>query len=632
MVCSLALLAISGLLLRLFGVSGLAWFVVAGLVVGLTLWRARQGFGPKSYALVILASVLVSLHTHSYDLTILLPAAALGWEALKQRPVLVTTWSLLWIAVELGLFVVARMGSQFENAPSSQFPLCCSQWPCCSSHGRQTAVLCRHKRDLDARLLRLRRRRSNRLDARARLHRHSDGPRSNRHCQRITALELWAWWQPPDGPLSQASLGTGRHRPYWSAMREGGQWSWLVHDRLTTEPHEPALLYPPYLATAKLAAALGHPSNSPTSPLPWSRAAFPPVGGGTGRHLRNPRRRAATFALVIAGGGLAFFTLVAAAVVRQPDLVGEWAVDWRYIELSTFLALFSYPHHLISLGCLGVLLVIRLNLDSQPSLAALLGLGATLALIALANSFALVPASVGLGLYGLWRIASERRAFAREVAIGAVVVLVISPFLIYTWRTFAQDSFWATAYGVQNVPHLRTPAPFQLLSGLGLLLPFGLIGAMALAQKRQKGWVLLGLWLVVLLALMLLPVSYQRRYGLGMPMLLALLSSHGLMAIAGSRAWRQLPGLVRQLGGYAGFLCLFSSAIGIMILVSSLALTGRGAESVLPVFESAEVVEATRWLAEESTPEDVVLAEWRTANVALRYIPGRAVSAHPSPR
>ena len=51
--------------------------------------------------------------------------------------------------------------------------------------------------------------------------------------------------------------------------------------------------------------------------------------------------------------------------------------------------------------------------------------------------------------------------------------------------------------------------------------------------------------------------------------------------------------------------------------------------SLLPVFERATVVEAARWLANQSSNEDVVLAEWPTANVAIRYIPGRAVSGHP---
>jgi len=113
---------LSGLLLRVFGVSGSVWLFFAGLLVILTLLRARRGFGPESYALLILTSVLVSLHTHSYDLAVLLPAAALGWDALKERPVLAFTWASLWFAVEVGLFALAFRGTQFEDAPLLTVP------------------------------------------------------------------------------------------------------------------------------------------------------------------------------------------------------------------------------------------------------------------------------------------------------------------------------------------------------------------------------------------------------------------------------------------------------------------------------------------------------------------------------
>ncbi len=113
---------LSGLLVRAFGESGWAWLLAAGPLVILALLRAQRGFGPESYALLILTSVLVSLHTHSYDLAVLLPAAALGWDALKERPILAFTWASLWFAVEVGLFGLAVRGTQFEDAPLLTVP------------------------------------------------------------------------------------------------------------------------------------------------------------------------------------------------------------------------------------------------------------------------------------------------------------------------------------------------------------------------------------------------------------------------------------------------------------------------------------------------------------------------------
>src|SRR6266508_5415086 len=45
---------------------------------------------------------------------------------------------------------------------------------------------------------------------------------------------------------------------YSAAMREGAAGpSWLIHDHLTGEPHDPALMYTLYVALGKLAGALG---------------------------------------------------------------------------------------------------------------------------------------------------------------------------------------------------------------------------------------------------------------------------------------------------------------------------------------------------------------------------------------
>jgi hypothetical protein len=87
------------------------------------LWTARQGFGPRSYALLILTTVLISLHTHSYDLVILLPAAALGWDALRERPSLAVAWAVVWFALDLALLTLAIRGTQFEDAPLVTVPV-----------------------------------------------------------------------------------------------------------------------------------------------------------------------------------------------------------------------------------------------------------------------------------------------------------------------------------------------------------------------------------------------------------------------------------------------------------------------------------------------------------------------------
>ena len=52
----------------------------------------------------------------------LLPAAALGWEAIKQRTLLTAIWVCLWFAVAFGLLGLAWRGTQFDSAPLLTVP------------------------------------------------------------------------------------------------------------------------------------------------------------------------------------------------------------------------------------------------------------------------------------------------------------------------------------------------------------------------------------------------------------------------------------------------------------------------------------------------------------------------------
>jgi alpha-1,2-mannosyltransferase len=113
---------LSGVLVRFTGESALVWFGASFVLVAATLWYARRGFGPASFAALILATVLASLHTHSYDLVILLPVVALGWDALKDRPNLAAGWAAMWFATDVTLFVLAVRGTQFQDAPLATVP------------------------------------------------------------------------------------------------------------------------------------------------------------------------------------------------------------------------------------------------------------------------------------------------------------------------------------------------------------------------------------------------------------------------------------------------------------------------------------------------------------------------------
>ncbi|HXH12811.1 MAG TPA: glycosyltransferase family 87 protein [Alphaproteobacteria bacterium] len=109
---------LSGLLLRFFGIKGVPWLLLSGLLVGITLWSfAKQGFHPRSYALMIFMTVLVSPHTHIQDLAVLVPAIVLGGEALKAHRKLALLWTTLWSLVAMSFYVLAATPKFLQDSP-----------------------------------------------------------------------------------------------------------------------------------------------------------------------------------------------------------------------------------------------------------------------------------------------------------------------------------------------------------------------------------------------------------------------------------------------------------------------------------------------------------------------------------
>jgi hypothetical protein len=70
---------------------------------------------------------------------------------------------------------------------------------------------------------------------------------------------LLAYSQAAEGHVFVGMLWTPQDfAQYGAAMREGAaSTSWLVHDHLSGEPHEPVLMYALYVALGKLAGGLG---------------------------------------------------------------------------------------------------------------------------------------------------------------------------------------------------------------------------------------------------------------------------------------------------------------------------------------------------------------------------------------
>ena len=237
------------------------------------------------------------------------------------------------------------------------------------------------------------------------------------------------------------------------------------------------------------------------------------------------------------------------------------------------------------------------------------------AAIALLHPFHLPVLLAAMLLSGLvfW---STRRGVANLV-VAVVATLAALPILAPTIATFSFDPFWLQTYSSQN--QVPSPMPHELVVDLGATLLLALAGAWLLRGRVAPFglivWVLLGC------IAMYLPVPYQRRLAFGIQPALAMLAANALVAWCAALDVRRAA-LVR-LGVVA------AAASGTTFIVASVVASGFG-NAPLAVYRSTRDLDAAAtWLDGAVQPEDIIMADWQTANYLAPRTPGKAFGGHP---
>ena len=433
---------------------------------------------------------------------------------------------------------------------------------------------------------------------------------------------LGSFWSPHD--LSQ----------YKAAMYEAAvSGSWLVHDRLTPEPHEPALIYPVYVALGKLAST----AHLDLSVVYWmavtlSRAfLMVAIYLFSAAVLDNLWQRRAAFFLIIGSSGLAAFLGV--AEIALPSLANDPILrpEWNFPEVNTLLTLFTYPHLIMALGLLllaGRSYVLWMKQGRWLHLATLI---VAVVFLGFANPFSLIPIAAALGISLAVEVVFLRRPALRHGAAALSVWAIVIPFFVYNWMTFARDPFWGAVYGTQNV--LPTPNPLILVSGLGVIVPLAALGIRGMFRRSNRSGLFLCSWIVVSLVLAYTPLPFQRRFAFGVHPLLGVMAVYGLAAIFTGTEDRKPVSTHRFLSEkrarYVLIVLLgFSSLTFYLQTVATPLPLGRGEVLRNLVFEQQAVIDASRWLSDETTAQDIVLAHERSGNYLAGEIPGRVFVAH----
>lgn len=429
------------------------------------------------------------------------------------------------------------------------------------------------------------------------------------------------------GPRDLAGLGTfwfiNDFAQYEAAMDQGAASpGWLVYDRFTPEPHQPALMFPLYVGLGKLAGLLGAPVEplyrllelGARVALVWSLAAFCAWLLG--------RRRDATLAMLFSlfGMGLGFPLAVVGAALGLTDV---YTGNGSY-EVNTFGLLFSAPHASLAMAVTLAVPPAFVAYLEAPRPGPLLGLALGGLALALLHPFHLPVLLAALALEGVLQMRDG--CAPRVVALAATLpALVAVPLLAYTAATFNLDPFWGATYGAQNV--LPSPRPWELPVDYGVVLLLAGVGAAgwrgaALSVRSRR---LLLLWCGLTLLAMYLPLPYQRRFSFGLQPALAVLAAAGLLRVRSWLVAARRPRLARWIEPAALTLALATSATALAGIAASALLDAP----IRPYRATAQEAAAAAWLARVVRSDQVVLADWDTSNYLAGRLPGRVLGGHP---
>lgn len=357
----------------------------------------------------------------------------------------------------------------------------------------------------------------------------------------ITAIPyLVAWQAQGDAWRFTGSLfGVDDGNSYLAKMRLGAQGEWLFTLRTTSEPHDGALLFLPYLLLGHLARLVsgGAPVTVGTliavfhgARLVFDLALILTIYRFVAVFVRRPATRRLALVLITLGGGLGWLL----SLLGTDELFGSLPVDFVVPEGYTFLILFGLPHLALARTALLLSFLCLFGALRRGAIRdALLG-GVCWAVMGFAVPFYVAVVYALLGAWGLTAWARARR-FPRTLFWRALIAaLVPLPLLAYNaWVFLANDVF--AQWAAQN----RLPSPHPAHYALGYVV-LALPAARAIRPAWRRGayrvpWLLLISWVIAAPALVYLPVNVQRRLAEGVFVPLAILAALGLERVAPRR-------------------------------------------------------------------------------------------------
>ncbi len=435
----------------------------------------------------------------------------------------------------------------------------------------------------------------------------------------ITSLPYFLGFANSDSAweFSGFVFGVNDGNSYIAKMLSGAYGAWLFKTPYSSLDQRGVIAFLPYLLLGKLASgdalhlqllSIFHLFRMLTIPL-LVLATYQFVS----LFIENSFWRRWATLLITCGGGLGWLLVLTGNASWQGDL----PLEFYSPESFGFLAIYGLPHLVLARALLlfGLVNYLRASESAPRGWIA----GVCFLALTLVQPLSVVTGFVVIGVHQLFLliIFIHRRSMETWKAWFYAAVrsgVLAMPLVIYLGISFTQDPF-LKKWTEQN--RILSPHPGHYLLAYGMLLIPMITGIRNRLRIERASTLLPFSWIVALPFLAYAPHNLQRRLPEGIWVAIVLFAAFGFSQ------WKFDRKATKR---------WFIAVVTICGLLSSLILILGGIRLVLapevPVFRSAEEVEAFDMLAQIIEPGSVVLTSFETGNALPAYAPVRVVIGH----
>lgn len=436
----------------------------------------------------------------------------------------------------------------------------------------------------------------------------------------ISLPDLITWSTLPDGLVFNGSfVNLDDANVYLSAIRQGSEGSWLFTTQHTAEPLPGIVSYVPYLFVGKLQSLMGGDG------MLWFQILKYLAGLFTILTLTilvkeflpdKPHRQRTSYALLLFGSGIGWLLLGAS------QQIPSYAADLLTPEWTLVTSSMSAPHFLLGIGSQAVWFSWTHQLLQSPGRKTVLKVFVAGILLSLSYPFLLPINLLVLAAHLGFESLKNRAIPWKKTSYLLIASIPMLAFLLYYGLYIPNTPELAKTLLANN--QIDPPSLGGVLAGYGVLLIFSIFGLRSFSGT-EAGRLLL-FWIVGNWISLYLPVNFSGRFVLGLFMPICLLAAEGIETLLLRQGKKAEQAKTISKARLRRILTLITFPSTFLFLLWT--ITGPQNNQGFPFYYQENEIAAVRWLAERTTTDDVVLADYPISNLIPRYSPARVFIGH----